>query len=74
LFENNNVRFFINSYQYEYDGSGRTIYVLDSGLNINNPKVAAEFGSRASILSDVNFAGKGEDCVGHGTMVSSALY
>ena len=61
-----------NSYQYKYDGSGRTIYVLDSGLNINNPKVAAEFGSRASILSDVNFAGKGEDCTGHGTMVSSA--
>lgn len=61
-----------NSYQYQYDGSGRTIYVLDSGLNINNPKVAAEFGDRASILWDVNFAGKGEDCLGHGSMVSSA--
>ena len=61
-----------NSYQYQYDGSGRTIYVLDSGLNINNPKVAAEFGDRASILWDTNFAGKGEDCTGHGSMVSSA--
>ena len=61
-----------NSYQYQYDGSGRTIYVLDSGLNINDPKVAAEFGDRASILWDVNFAGKGEDCHGHGSMVSSA--
>lgn len=61
-----------NSYQYEYDGSGRTIYVLDSGLNINNPKVATEFGGRASIIWDVNFSGKGEDCTGHGSMVSSA--
>ncbi|SCN47800.1 PREDICTED: similar to proprotein convertase subtilisin/kexin type 9 preproprotein [methanotrophic endosymbiont of Bathymodiolus azoricus (Menez Gwen)] len=61
-----------NSYQYEYDGSGRTIYVLDSGLNINNSKVAAEFGGRASVIWDVNFAGKGEDCTGHGSMVSSA--
>jgi hypothetical protein len=46
--------------------------ILAICLNINNSKVAAEFGGRASVIWDVNFAGKGEDCTGHGSMVSSA--
>ena len=31
-----------NSYQYEYDGSGRTIYVLDSRSNTKLPKLLSE--------------------------------
>lgn len=67
-----------NAYTYDITGvgtgAGRTIYVLDSGLNLDNPKVAAEFGSRASVFWDVNPGGSGNDCDGHGhgSKVSSA--
>ncbi len=61
-----------NDYNYSYTGSGQTVYVLDSGLNLNNPYAQLEFGGRASIIWDVN-GGDGEDCRGHGSRVSSAV-
>lgn len=62
-----------NTYEYISDGTGQTIYILDSGLNLNHPNLLAEFGTRAEIVYDVN-GGIGEDCVqfgGHGTKVAS---
>lgn len=60
-----------NTYVYSANGAGQTIYILDSGLDVSNAAVAAEFGSRASIIYDVN-GGAGYDCEGHGTKVASA--
>lgn len=60
-----------SSYNYTFTGAGRTIYVLDTGLNLDDPEVNAEFGGRASVIWDVN-GDTGEDCRGHGTRVSSA--
>lgn len=59
-----------NTYVYTNTGSGRNIYILDSGLNLANSTVASELGGRASILWDVN-GGTGMDCNGHGTFVAS---
>jgi hypothetical protein len=65
-----------NSYTYTWNGAGQTIYILDTGLNLSNSTVAAEFGGRASVIWDVNepAANYGYDChyPGHGTMVASA--
>ncbi len=60
-----------NNYNYSSTGSGRTIYILDSGLNIGTINVDNEFGGRASVIWDVNGQGGG-DCQGHGSKVSSA--
>ncbi len=60
-----------NTYIYTLNGAGREIYILDSGLDLSNPTVAAQFGGRASVIWDVN-GGTGADCNGHGTQVSSA--
>ena len=57
-------------YAFNANGAGQIIYVLDSGLDLNNPTVAAEFGGRASVIYDVNGQG-GADCHGHGTRVAS---
>lgn len=59
-----------SQYVYNSSGAGQTIYVLDSGLDLNNPSVAAEFGTRATVLYDVNGQG-GADCNGHGANVAS---
>ncbi len=60
-----------NTYVYTNTGAGREIYILDTGLDLSNPTVAAQFGGRASVIWDVN-GGTGADCHGHGTQVSSA--
>ncbi|MEQ1635947.1 MAG: hypothetical protein ABL903_04595 [Methylococcales bacterium] len=59
-----------NKYNYNYNGAGRTIYIIDSGLALSNPTVAAEFGGRASIFYDFFNTG-GSDTLGHGTVVAS---
>ncbi len=58
------------------DGTGRTIYMLDSGLALNNSAVAAEFSGRAlayELFENGNTIVNGEDCFGHGTQVASAI-
>jgi serine protease len=61
-----------SQYQYNANGAGQTVYVLDSGLDLTNPYVAVQFGGRASFFWDVN-GGDGADCNGHGTQVASAI-
>lgn len=61
-----------SQYQYNANGTGQTVYVLDTGLDLANSTVAAQFGGRASVLWDVN-GGNGADCHGHGTQVASAV-
>ncbi|PVZ72246.1 S8 family serine peptidase [Pelagibaculum spongiae] len=59
-----------NSYHYDYDGTGITAYVLDTGVNINHQ----EFSGRAS--SGYNAVDNNElalDCHGHGTHVAGIL-
>ncbi|MBC5765123.1 S8 family serine peptidase [Ramlibacter albus] len=58
-------------YAYNADGAGRLIFVLDSGLDLSNARVAAEFGGRAMMFADLT-GGDGRDCNGHGTQVASA--
>lgn len=60
-----------NTYVYTNTGAGRKIYILDTGLDLSNSTVAAQFGGRASVIWDVN-GGSGADCNGHGTQVASA--
>ncbi len=61
-----------STYNYVNTGAGQTIYILDSGLALSNPTVAAEFGGRASIIYDVNNGVPyGDDCNSHGTLVAS---
>jgi subtilisin family serine protease len=60
-----------NQYVYTYNGTGQTIYVLDTGLNLGNSRVATEFGGRATLFWDYS-GGAGYDCQGHGTKVASA--
>lgn len=63
----------VNSeYEYVNTGAGRDIYILDTGLTLTNPAVAAEFSGRATVIADVN-GGTGADCWGHGTKVASLV-
>ena len=71
-----------NTYTYTNNGAGRTVYVLDSGLDLrpSNPKVVTEFGGRAQIVWDANYNSGGPippdwgvDCLGHGTNVASVI-
>lgn len=59
-------------YQYNLNGAGRDIYILGTGLDLDNPKVAAEFGGRASVFWDVN-GKEGKDCHGQGTQIASVI-
>lgn len=59
-----------NQYIYNVDGAGQAIYILDTGLDLTNPTVAREFGSRAFVIWDVNGASE-QDCIGHGASVVS---
>lgn len=63
-----------NEFTYVNDGSGQTIYVIDSGLNFGWSGIAPEFDGRAEVVYDVN-GGNGIDCYeyGHGTPVSLVL-
>jgi len=59
------------NYDYTNNGAGRSIWILDTGLDLNNIDVFNEFDGRASVFWDVNGL-DGADCVGHGTRVSVA--
>lgn len=59
-----------SAYTYNNNGAGSTIYIIDTGLDLSKAGVISEFGSRASILWDIN-GGTGADCNSHGTMVAS---
>jgi subtilisin family serine protease len=52
-------------YRYSSDGSGVTIYIIDSGIRITH----TDFGNRASVGYDA-LSGNGIDCFGHGTHVA----
>jgi subtilisin family serine protease len=54
-----------STYDYYYDGSGVTIYIIDTGINPSH----TDFGGRASAGFDVG-GGTGLDCNGHGTHVA----
>lgn len=60
------------TYTYSSNGAGQTVYVLDTGLNLDVPAVAAEYGGRAFFRYDVT-NGNGHDCVGHGSEVASLI-
>jgi serine protease len=64
---NSQTPYLDNIYTWNATGSGRTIYVLDSGVNTSLP----EFGGRAVTFYDFT-GGSGQDCNGHGTAVASA--
>ncbi len=52
------------SYNYNYDGSGVTAYVIDTGIAFNHP----EFGGRAKSGYDfIDNDNDASDCQGHGT-------
>jgi len=56
------------SYTYYYDGSGVTVYIIDTGINTSH----SDFGGRASVGYDAT-GGNGIDCNGHGTMVAGIV-
>lgn len=62
-----------NIYYWQADGTGRTIYLLDTGVNTS----LLEFGGRVVTLWDINdpqhkTSTWGQDCNGHGTAVADA--
>lgn len=61
-----------NNYTYTYtyfaDGTGVTVYIIDSGIAISD----ADFGGRASVGYDA-LGGNGIDCFGHGTHVAGTV-
>lgn len=56
------------NFNYEFDGTGVTAYVIDSGINFNHE----DFGGRAVLGLDT-VGGDGSDCIGHGTHVSGTI-
>lgn len=57
-----------NSYTYNFDGTGVTVYIIDTGIRYDHQ----EFGGRASFGYDA-FGGTGADGNGHGTHVSGTV-
>jgi subtilisin family serine protease len=59
-----------NSYTYSADGTGVTVYIIDTGINITH----VDFQGRASVGDDEIGDGRnGIDCHGHGTHVSGTV-
>ncbi|ESP90348.1 MULTISPECIES: S8 family peptidase [Pseudoalteromonas] len=59
-----------SNYHYDFDGSGVTAYVIDTGVRITH----AEFGGRASHGYDfVDNDADSSDCNGHGTHVAGTI-
>ncbi|ATC96595.1 S8 family peptidase [Pseudoalteromonas tunicata] len=58
------------NYSYEYDGSGVTAYVIDTGVRVTHN----EFGNRASHGYDfIDNDNDATDCNGHGTHVAGTI-
>lgn len=58
------------TYTYDYDGTGVTVYVIDTGIRITH----ADFGGRASYGPDfVDDDNVSADCQGHGTHVAGTV-
>ncbi|WFE30383.1 S8 family serine peptidase [Solwaraspora sp. WMMD791] len=58
------------SFSYDTDGTGTTVYVLDSGIRTTH----TDFGTRAQFAYDaVNDGNSPGDCHGHGTHVSGTI-
>jgi subtilisin family serine protease len=55
-------------YIYNYDGTGVTAYIIDTGINYTHQ----DFGGRASFGFDA-FGGDGKDCAGHGSHVAGTV-
>jgi len=59
-----------NSFTYQSDGSGTTVYVIDSGIRTSH----TDFEGRATVGVDLVGDGfDGQDCSGHGTHVASTI-
>jgi subtilisin family serine protease len=58
------------SYTYNADGSGVTVYIIDTGIEFGH----VEFGGRASAgIDEVTAGGTAADCNGHGTHVAGTV-
>ena len=58
------------TYNYNYDGTGVTAYILDTGIKVGH----AQFGSRrVSGYDAVTSGGSADDCNGHGTHVAGTV-
>ena len=58
------------TYNYNYDGTGVTAYIIDTGIKIGH----TEFGSRRVTGYDaVTSGGSADDCHGHGTHVAGTV-
>lgn len=57
------------NYTWTANGTGVTAYVIDSGARLSH----ADFGGRATTGVDIFDGGAVEDCLGHGTHVSSTI-
>jgi subtilisin family serine protease len=58
-----------NSYSYNFDGTGVTAYIIDTGIRFTH----AEFGGRATSGIDEVDGGTADDCNGHGTHVAGTV-
>jgi subtilisin family serine protease len=58
-----------NKYTYNNDGTGVTVYVIDSGIRITH----TQFEGRASHGFDAVDGGPADDCNGHGTHVAGTV-
>jgi len=59
-----------NSYTYATDGSGVTVYIIDTGIEVSH----SQFGGRAVAGFDaVTEGGAAADCNGHGTHVAGTV-
>jgi subtilisin family serine protease len=57
------------SYTYNFDGTGVTAYIIDTGIRFSHN----DFGGRASSGFDAIDGGAADDCNGHGTHVAGTV-